>query len=99
MAEVPWAILQDFVIHWFDYLVSVIGDRAERAFAMVTRASGQPIDPGLLSQVQLTFPGGPASLAIDGKTPRGALNATGTRRARLWWYSPESLEPRRVDGI
>ncbi len=81
-ARMPFVILEDFAIHWFDFLVSVIGDRAERVFATVTRASGQPIDPGLLSQVQVTFPGGHASLTFDGNTPRGALDTTvvvGTR--------------------
>jgi predicted dehydrogenase len=75
-ARMPFVILEDFGIHWFDFLVSVIGNRAERVFATVTRARGQPIEPGLLSQVQVTFPGGHASLAFDGNTPRGALDTT-----------------------
>ena len=37
-AAMPWVILEDFAVHWSDFLVSVIGDRAERVFAIAARA-------------------------------------------------------------
>lgn len=75
-ANMPWVILEDFAIHWFDFLVSVIGDRAERVFTTATRANEQPIDPPLLAQVQISYPGGHASLSFDANTKFGAADAT-----------------------
>ena len=38
-------VLWDFGIHWFDFLVSVIGDRALRVHATTARAAGQTVRP------------------------------------------------------
>jgi predicted dehydrogenase len=75
-AAMDHVILDDFAIHWFDFLVSVIGDRAERVFATVGRATGQTMHAPLLSQVLVTFPGGQASLAFDANAPHGAQDTT-----------------------
>jgi predicted dehydrogenase len=75
-AEMPFVILEDFSIHWFDFLVSIIGDRADLVFASVTRAHGQSIAPGLLAQAQVTWPGGHASLVFDGSAAHGAADTT-----------------------
>jgi predicted dehydrogenase len=81
-AEMEHVILDDFAIHWFDFLVSIIGDKAELLFAMASRAEGQAVASGLLSQVVVAFPGGQASLTFDGNASHGALDSTvivGTR--------------------
>ncbi|HEX4767675.1 MAG TPA: Gfo/Idh/MocA family oxidoreductase [Lichenihabitans sp.] len=81
-AEMPQVILEDFSIHWFDFLTSLIGDAAETVFAATSRAHGQAIAPGLLAQVLVTFPGGQASLAFDANAAFGAADTTvvvGTR--------------------
>lgn len=64
-------ILCDFAIHWFDFLVSIIGDRAEMVFATRSRAAGQTARPPLLAEVLVGFAGGQATLVFDGATPFG----------------------------
>jgi predicted dehydrogenase len=81
-ADMEHVILDDFAIHWFDFLVSIIGDKAEMVFATACRAEGQTMASGLLSQVLITYPGGQASLVFDGNAAHGALDTTivvGTR--------------------
>jgi predicted dehydrogenase len=69
-------ILQDFAIHWFDFLASIIGDRATLMFATTTRAHGQLVEPPLLAEVLVHFPGGQASLVFDGNALHGASDTT-----------------------
>ena len=81
-AEMEHVILDDFAIHWFDFLVSIIGDRAELIFATASRAENQTVKSGLLSQVLVSYAGGQASLTFDGNASHGALDTTtivGTR--------------------
>ena len=81
-AEMAHVILDDFAIHWFDFLVSIIGDRAEQVFATASRAAGQTIRSPLLSQAMVSFPGGQASLVFDANATYGASDTTvvvGTR--------------------
>jgi predicted dehydrogenase len=75
-AEMDHVILDDFAIHWFDFLVGIIGDRAERVFATVGRAEGQSMHAPLLSQALVTYPGGHASLVFDANAPCGASDTT-----------------------
>ena len=75
-------VLWDFGIHWFDFLVSVIGGRARRVQATAARAAGQTVRPPLLASVLVDFAGGQASLVFDGDTHIGARDTTvviGTR--------------------
>jgi predicted dehydrogenase len=69
-------ILWDFGIHWFDFLASVIGDRARFVHATTARAAGQKARPPLLAQVLIGFDGGQASLVFDGATRYGARDST-----------------------
>jgi predicted dehydrogenase len=81
-AEMEHVILDDFAIHWFDFLISIIGDQAELVFATATRAKGQSMKSGLLSQALVSFADGQASLAFDGNATHGAADTTviiGTR--------------------
>jgi predicted dehydrogenase len=69
-------ILWDFGIHWFDFLVSVIGDRARSVYATAARSAGQTVRPPLLAQALVAFDGGQASLVFDGATRYGARDST-----------------------
>ncbi|MES2916513.1 MAG: Gfo/Idh/MocA family oxidoreductase [Pseudomonadota bacterium] len=75
-------ILYDFGIHWFDFLRSITGRRAQSVFAMAGMATGQTAGVPLLAQVLVQMEGGQASLVFDGATPYGARDTTtitGTR--------------------
>jgi predicted dehydrogenase len=69
-------ILYDFGIHWFDFLRSVIGPRAQSVFAAAATATGQTAKAPLLAQVLVRMEGGQASLVFDGATPHGARDTT-----------------------
>lgn len=64
-------ILYDFGIHWFDFLRSVTGNRAQTVFATAAHATGQTARAPLLAQVLVQLEGGQASLVFDGATPHG----------------------------
>lgn len=79
MADV---ILYDFAIHWFDFVTSVTGHRAESVYATASKAIGQPAAVPLLAQALVRLQGGQASLVFDGATPFGPRDTTfivGTR--------------------
>jgi predicted dehydrogenase len=69
-------ILYDFGIHWFDFLRSVTGRRAQRVHAMVSPAAGQTAKAPLLAQVLVQLEGGQASLVFDGGIPFGPRDTT-----------------------
>ena len=69
-------VLWDFGIHWFDFLVSVIGETAREVRATAVRSAGQTVRPPLLAQALVAFDGGQASLVFDGATPFGARDST-----------------------
>ena len=69
-------ILYDFGIHWFDFLRSVIGRRAQTVFATATHATSQTAKAPLLAQVLVQMEGGQASLVFDGATPHGPRDTT-----------------------
>ena len=75
-------ILYDFAIHWFDFLSSIVGERAESVFATAATARGQGVAVPLLAQALVRLDGGQASLVFDGAVPHGPLDTTmiaGTR--------------------
>ena len=69
-------VFYDFAIHWFDFLTSLIGDRASSVFALRGRAARQEVRPPLLASALVTFDQGQASLVFDGATPYGPLDHT-----------------------
>lgn len=74
--EIDQIILEDFAIHWFDFLVSLIGDTATSVYAIGTKAKGQEPRSRLMAQAMVAFPGGQASLVFDGAAKFGAQNLT-----------------------
>ncbi|MCA0271361.1 MAG: Gfo/Idh/MocA family oxidoreductase [Proteobacteria bacterium] len=69
-------ILCDFGIHWFDFLRSVTGKRAQRVSAMAGHAIGQSAAVPLMAQVLIRLDGGQASLVFDGATAFGPRDTT-----------------------
>lgn len=72
----PDLILSDFGIHWFDFLSSLVGERAQSVVATFARARGQRAAVPLLAQALVRLDGGQASLVFDGATPFGPQDAT-----------------------
>lgn len=69
-------IFYDFAIHWFDFLASLIGDRAREVYATCSAAVGQSVRPPMLAQALIAFDGGQAALLFDAATRHGALDET-----------------------
>ena len=69
-------ILYDFGIHWFDFVQSIVGDRAKAVFASASSAPGQTAKAPLVAQALIRLVRGQASLVFDGSTPFGPRDAT-----------------------
>ena len=69
-------ILYDFAIHWFDFLTSITGKRAECVFATANKPRGQTAAVPLLAQVLVHLEGGQASFIFDGATSIGPQDTT-----------------------
>ena len=69
-------IFFDFAVHWFDFLSSLIGDKATSVYATRQRAAGQRAAPPLLAQALVGFDGGQASLVFDAAIKHGPLDQT-----------------------
>lgn len=69
-------VLYDFGVHWFDFLASLVGARAESVFASAAHARGQANRVPLLAQALVRLEGGQASLVFDGGAPHGARDTT-----------------------
>lgn len=74
--DVADLVLYDFGIHWFDFLVSLAGERVESVFATSARASAQTARQGLLAQALVRLDGGQASLVFDGAAGHGPSDLT-----------------------
>jgi predicted dehydrogenase len=75
-------VLYDFGIHWFDFVQSLVGDRARSVFASSATVAGQGAKVPLAAQAMIRLDRGQASLVFDGSTPFGARDSTvviGTR--------------------
>ena len=69
-------ILYDFGIHWFDFVQSIVGGRAQSVIAMANQALGQQAVAPLLAQVLIRLDQGQASLVFDGSTAFGPRDTT-----------------------
>jgi predicted dehydrogenase len=75
-------VLYDFGIHWFDFLMSIAGDRVRSVFATASHGKGQAAAVPLAAQAMVRLQDGQASLVFDGATalgPRDTTVITGTR--------------------
>ena len=93
--EVPFLVLYDFGIHWFDIVSCFLsGRRAGAVYASVARAPGQEVKPPLLSQVLMEYEGAQASLSFDASARFGEQDRTyisGTRGS-VWADGPSLNE-------
>jgi predicted dehydrogenase len=69
-------ILYDFGIHWFDFVSSIISNRAQSVFATSSIAMGQKAAAPLMAQALVRMEGGQASLVFDGGAPHGPRDTT-----------------------
>jgi len=74
--EIDDLILNDFGIHWFDFVSSVVGNRAKTVFAEANFAKGQTAKVPLMAQVLIGIDGGQASLVFDGSALHGSRDTT-----------------------
>jgi predicted dehydrogenase len=89
--EVPFIILYDFGIHWFDIVSRFMGRRPLRVFACAGRSPGQKVKPPLLSQAVIEYEDGQAALFFDANSSRGqedSTHVTGTLGA-AWSTGPD----------
>jgi predicted dehydrogenase len=74
--EIEDLVLYDFGVHWFDFVASLTGRRAQSVFATASRARGQANKVPLLAQALVRLDGGQASLVFDGGAPHGPRDTT-----------------------
>jgi predicted dehydrogenase len=74
--EIEDLVLYDFGVHWFDFIASLTGRRAQSVFASASHASGQANKVPLLAQALVRLDGGQASLVFDGGAPHGPRDTT-----------------------
>ena len=72
MADV---VIQDFGVHWFDFVTSVMGRPARRVMAQAV-AGPQPGFPPMLASALMDFGDAQASLVFDAATPFGPQDTT-----------------------
>jgi predicted dehydrogenase len=80
--EIEDLVLYDFGVHWFDFIASLTGRRAQSVYATASHAQGQTNKVPLLAQALVQLDGGQASLVFDGGAPHGPRDTTyvaGTR--------------------
>ncbi len=80
--KIEHLVLYDFGIHWFDFVSSLLGNRARTVRATRAFAHGQGMKIPMLAQVLVDFEGGQASLIFDAHVRYGPQDATyvgGTR--------------------
>ena len=68
-------VLYDFGVHWFDFVMSVMGRRALRAHGVAARPPSAGIAPAMLGSALLDWGDAQASLLFDAATPFGPLDA------------------------
>ncbi len=69
-------LLWDFGIHWFDFLVSVIGDRPLTVRVVAAAATAQIVRPPMLAEALIAYEGGQASLILNGAARYGPSDTT-----------------------
>lgn len=80
--DMDQVIIEDFAIHWFDFVASLVPGVAGDVFADVMSSPGQRAKPPLCALVHLGYPHTRATLAFDGDASRGAEDRTIVRGTR-----------------
>ena len=92
-------ILQDFAIHWFDFVASIVPETPERILAPLLRSPSQAAEPPLVASVLMEYPEARVDLSFDADTVRGAEDRTVVRGTRGTLYSVgPSLTEQTVTG-
>ena len=99
-------ILFDFGIHWFDLTARLWrGRRPERVWASVRRASFQKMQPPILAQVAIDYPGAQARLNFNGHVLHGqedrtvVAGASGTLRSAGPSLSEQTVTVHTAAGV
>ena len=75
--QTPHLVLFDFGIHWFDFVVSLLGDRSiHQVSARVEFSPGQRSPQPMLAIVEMRAPGLHVSLSFDGDEQRDPKDQT-----------------------
>lgn len=74
--EIDDLLLYDFGVHWFDFVTSLVGDRARSVFAAGAMAAGQVNKVPMIAQALIQLDGGQAGLMFNGTTAQGARDVT-----------------------
>jgi len=75
--NIPFLILYDFGIHWFDMMTVLMGDRQPTGvFASAARAQGQTVKPPFLSQCVISYQDAQGSISFDADARVGQEDRT-----------------------
>ena len=92
-------VLQDFAIHWFDFVASVVPGVAQRIFASILQSPSQSAQPPLMASVLMEYPSARVNLSFDADTARGPEDRTVVRGTKGTLYSAgPSLTEQTVTG-
>lgn len=69
--EIDDLVLYDFGVHWFDFIASMVGERAQTIIATAAHGKGQANKVPLFAQALVRLDGGQASLTFDGGISHG----------------------------
>ncbi|MFN0114032.1 MAG: Gfo/Idh/MocA family protein [Paracoccaceae bacterium] len=69
-------VLFDFGVHWFDFVTSILGRKADRVQAQAIHAPVTGIAPPMLASALLGFGTAQGTLIFDAAAPQGPLDAT-----------------------
>jgi predicted dehydrogenase len=80
-------VLQDFAIHWFDFMASIVPGVPQRIFASILRSPSQSAQPPLVASVLMEYLGARINLSFDADTTRGPEDRTVVRGTKGTLYS------------
>ena len=80
-------VLQDFAIHWFDFVTSIVPGVARKIFASILRSPSQSAQPPLMASVLMEYPIARVNLSFDADTAYGPEDRTIVRGTKGTLYS------------
>jgi predicted dehydrogenase len=97
--QMQHVVLQDFAIHWFDFVASIVPGLPQRIFASVLRSLSQKAQVPLMASVLMEYPKVRVNLSFDADTTRGPEDRTVVRGTQGTLYSVgPSLTEQTVTG-